>query len=100
MPRATVISPLAAPNITAKAAAVATDRPRAASMTKASTTRPTAKRAIHNECTLRAKKNSISRAVTCDGPNSAPIVTAVPASSPSRWKIASRCAASPEGTNA
>jgi hypothetical protein len=36
-----------------------------------------------------AGANSASRAVTCAGPNNAPIVTTVPASSPSRPKIAS-----------
>ena len=40
-----------------------------------------------------------TRAATCDGPNSAPIVTTVPASMPPRPKIASRWADNPEGTN-
>ena len=58
----------------------------------------TAKRAIISGWILRAKMNSHSRAATCEGPNSIPIMTTTCGSSPARWKIANRCADSPEGT--
>ena len=58
----------------------------------------TADRAIASGWVLPPKVNSNSRDATWDGPNSAPIVTTVPASMPARPKIASRCADIPDGT--
>jgi MFS family permease len=80
--------------------ATGAESPSKASKTNASTRKPTANRAIHKGCRLRTNRNSISRAATCEGPNRAPIATTVAASRPSRWNMASRWAASPEGTNA
>ena len=95
-----VMSPLHMPNMTAKAAAAATEMPKAANSTNATSNIPTAKRATLSGWTRRANTNSQMRAATCAGPNSAPMVTTVAASMPARPKIARRCADSPDGTNA
>ena len=95
-----VIRPLAPPKISAKAATGAVEMPKTASITKAHNSADSAKRATHSGCTLRPKANSIIRAPTCAGPNSAPIHTTVPASMPERAKISSRLADMPDGTKA
>jgi MFS family permease len=99
-PRVMVTSPLAPPNISAKAAATGTETPSTASITNAHSKVPSAKRTTHSGCRSLPKENSINRAPTCAGPNSAPIHTTVPASMPAREKIASRCADRPDGTKA
>src|SRR6266567_2529678 len=81
-------------------AAAASGNPNSASSANPATSTLNASRTTHNGCTFRAKANSQIRAATWEGPNSAPIITAVAGSMPWRAKIASRWGESPEGTRA
>src|SRR5260370_37252900 len=95
-PRATVMTPLAAPNAMANSAATNGDAPTNASMAKAKAVSVTAPRAIQSGWVRPAVKKSTSRAATCAGPNSAPTATTVAASLPPRCSIASRFDVTPE----
>ena len=95
-----VITPFAAPNRIANSTAWSGVMPTSTRSAKANTIVPIEMRATHTACSRPPEMKSANLVTTCEGPNSAPMVTASPASMPPRCRMVSRCVVVPDSTKA